>query len=796
MLFAVSVGILFPFRSSNFQSGRTMGYFTGRQESRQRQCLKFPLALFLGLACTSQMMSAAEVSRSSTDKLKGREALAAKLVDESLRLRAQGASGESHQRLTQAIAIAPDYAPARWQLGEIRRDKQWASLDDLAMGVAPNASLAEYARQRDAMTRTAAPIWLNKSLDTSGQSNGTTHYGQMPGTATRYLRKRFDLTGRPDWAQLQVQVIGRCEISVNGRQLVHTDGNGWSGIKVISGQLHPGTNVIALAVHAGNEQQVTGVRVWLEGFDHDHAIFAIPSDDSWKVTTDKFDNWNDSEFDDREWESARSTQAAKSGDVLAEEWTVSTKLETALARWCEEHALVEQSRFHWTRILHTQPTNSEAIKALGLQLYAGRLLTPSQVTEAKRDEREANAAMARWYPLLQKLRADLRQGSPKNVERSRKALLEADAAAIPAFEKVLKELAPTDGDPEFVTEFVKTVLARSDELASTAKLSEIARKHPQESVRHEAIEALKDRDLLTFVPDLMGALETPTQVTTSVTSDGKSATYTATYFHPGVLFDEEKTETTRIEPESKKRTVADAILTAQSRARRIEESVALKNLSIPDRNERIFAILRSVTKTDQGDTASAWWQWWGDHNELLIPKQDRVRQVAYFNTEILRSEKREKDKIKDCFSKGTLVWTQSGLRPIETIRVGDAVLAQDVEQGELAFKVVLGTSIRAASPMTRLCLGDETIVSTRGHRYWIDGSGWRMAKSLKQGDLLHGLKQPVNVTDVSESPDEPAWNLIVEGYNSYFVGRQGILVHDSGAPTPTKSIVPGLSRLD
>src|SRR6202022_3254598 len=96
------------------------------------------------------------------------------------------------------------------------------------------------------------------------------------------------------------------------------------------------------------------------------------------------------------------------------------------------------------------------------------------------------------------------------------------------------------------------------------------------------------------------------------------------------------------------------------------------------------------------------------------------------------------------------------LRPIETIKMGDAVLAQDPETGELAFKAVLGTSIRPASPMISVRVEDETIISTRGHRYWKEGTGWRMAKSLKPGDALHGVERPLPGDEAAGPPDQPA----------------------------------------
>ena len=69
-----------------------------------------------------------------------------------------------------------------------------------------------------------------------------------------------------------------------------------------------------------------------------------------------------------------------------------------------------------------------------------------------------------------------------------------------------------------------------------------------------------------------------------------------------------------------------------------------------------------------------------------------------------------------------------------------------------------------------------------------------MAKNLAAGDKLHSVDRSLSVDEVLATPDEPAWNLVVDGFNSYFVGRQAILVHDTGAPRPTTALVPGLHR--
>jgi hypothetical protein len=59
--------------------------------------------------------------------------------------------------------------------------------------------------------------------------------------------------------------------------------------------------------------------------------------------------------------------------------------------------------------------------------------------------------------------------------------------------------------------------------------------------------------------------------------------------------------------------------------------------------------------------------------------------------------------------------------------------------------------------------------------------------------LLHGLAGATPLDRIEAVPDQPAHNLVVEGFNTYFVGQSGLLVHDNEFREPTRSIVPGLA---
>ena len=96
-------------------------------------------------------------------------------------------------------------------------------------------------------------------------------------------------------------------------------------------------------------------------------------------------------------------------------------------------------------------------------------------------------------------------------------------------------------------------------------------------------------------------------------------------------------------------------------------------------------------------------------------------------------------KLISCFAGPTLVWTNTGLAPIQDIQPGDQVLSQNAATGEVAYKTVELVTKRAPSPMIRVQVGSEEILATRGHPFWVIGKRWTMAKHLQAGEhAAHG----------------------------------------------------------
>jgi hypothetical protein len=257
--------------------------------------------------------------------------------------------------------------------------------------------------------------------------------------------------------------------------------------------------------------------------------------------------------------------------------------------------------------------------------------------------------------------------------------------------------------------------------------------------------------------------------------------------------------------------VNERIELANGRVESVLEQVTGKSSQVaPEPAEDADVIPESVARKQAPSTADYWWDWWADHTETYSPpKQLSVtrysrgsytagdsyyRTYSSVNTISRYNSTAPPPKVtyrRSCFAAGTPVATQLGQAPIETLRIGDRVLAQDADSGELSFKPVLGTTVRPPVEMVLVTTTRGDLRTTRGHPFWIVGKGWRMAKELQVGDRVVSLGGTAKVTALAKQPPEPAYNLIVADFGTYFVGDGRILVHDNTPRLPTPAAIPG-----
>jgi RHS repeat-associated protein len=137
------------------------------------------------------------------------------------------------------------------------------------------------------------------------------------------------------------------------------------------------------------------------------------------------------------------------------------------------------------------------------------------------------------------------------------------------------------------------------------------------------------------------------------------------------------------------------------------------------------------------------------------------------------------------FPAGTLVLTEEGLKPIEEIKIGEKVLSMDENTETTSYQPVTDL-IQSEQPyrLIEITLNSgKSIEATAEHPFYIKGKGWNPASSLKVGQVLvlhNGTTVVVEEVD-TRVRTENVYNLTVANTHNYFVGRDGVLVHNVGS---------------
>ena len=132
-----------------------------------------------------------------------------------------------------------------------------------------------------------------------------------------------------------------------------------------------------------------------------------------------------------------------------------------------------------------------------------------------------------------------------------------------------------------------------------------------------------------------------------------------------------------------------------------------------------------------------------------------------------------------CFPAGTLVATPNGQTPIERLRVGDTVLAEDPKTGKVEQERVAATIVHPVSELARVDLSDGSAVTvTADHPFYVDASavrtqaGWVQAGDLRVGDRLRDASgRDVAVEGVQYNTGRAVvYTLTVGTDHTFFVG--------------------------
>ncbi len=472
------------------------------------------------------------------------------------------------------------------------------------------------------------------------------------------------------------------------------------------------------------------------------------------------------------------------------------------------------------------PDHQEARQRLDLHEYQGGLYTTDEIKELQQAADESKKAFDIYQPRFLEMRNRAAFSDSAAREAAFQELREvSDLAALPAlddvctirgpFKKKLRSKLGREAAEQFVVDFnlaAVAALGNMPQHEATMRLVGCVVDSPWPEIRQLAGTLLKPRPKTDFVPALMGALTAPIEadVDIQIEADGV-LTYGETIRQqtPQAKFASVVTrDAVAVTPPNRRgRRASPAPVLGMSAfraarwANEAHNRVALANAAAQERNLRIQTALKMTTdmNVDLGAEPEVWWQAWRDENGLYY---DESQQPTYETYDVgtqyyyLPAPYVPAPGSMSCFAAGTQVWTKSGPVSIEDVHVGDMVLSQSPQTGELAYRPVYETTLRPPSPTVNLTIDDETITATLGHRFWVDGRGWQMARLLKQDMPLHSLDGRAQLAAIEQcQPGEEveAYNLGVDDFHTYVVGKSRLLVHDNSCPRPTTAPIPGMT---
>ncbi len=478
-----------------------------------------------------------------------------------------------------------------------------------------------------------------------------------------------------------------------------------------------------------------------------------------------------------------------------------------LADWCSRRGLNDEERAHLTQVVALDPDHREARRRLGFQWIGGMWVSNEEIEQAQADSESEREALAQWGPKIDEIRRDLRRDREVYRQRAREKLLAIDdPEAVVAMEQIL---AVDSEDAAMLTVEALGAMYRTEASKSLARLATFS---PWERARVAAAEQLQERPFDAFVPDMLATMYTP--VASSIQlfrGQGGRLMYRHAFVREGqnqreaIVFD---TAIRRVAQPGGDRneTMARALFGTTVTARQREWTLTQQNEQTRQLNSRIMASLSVATGEKGQQTPESWWQWWNEYNQLLIDGEKPTRLQRY-GQEIALVDRTSglvnsssnggtvtpsTQRVFECLLAGTPVMTAAGPKAVEQVRVGDLVLSQNPDTGELAFKPVLRTTVRPREALLAIQAGCETITCSAGHPFWVAGEGWVLARNLKPGAELHALGSTVRVSTIDAAEAEETYNLIVADFHTYFAGQQRVLTHDNTVRSATEAVVPGL----
>lgn len=477
----------------------------------------------------------------------------------------------------------------------------------------------------------------------------------------------------------------------------------------------------------------------------------------------------------------------------------------ALARWCHKNQLPDEERVHWAKVLEFERGDAEALAALGLKLHEGRWLTRAQIDAEKQRAGERLRAARKWQPQISKWRSAIDHGNAKDRDKALAALRSLnDPDAIPVLEALFSVNADSAKSQELNRLLIETV-GRLQHPDATGVLLRRAIVPESLEVRTAAADELKKRPMYAYVPQLIAAMpgSLKTRFHVSVLPGGM-VVHEHEFYLEGQKADFALSYESIVNPTDAMtaffvtpRAVAREVASANT----LEAQASAVQAPADWMRERVRFALERTTGFATGDDPRLWERQYNDYNGWSTPTEGKpvYQQRLWDNQSYFSPPSQVNNRTMtligsfSCFPAGTMILTIQGPRPIEELKMGDRVLAQEIRTGELAYKPIQATTLRQTTPVLKVNFTNQAaILVTPGHPFWVNGLGWKPAKYLSTGIPLHSLERSMTVASVEASRATEAYNLVVSEFHNYFLAGPRLLVHDNSPIEDSPIVTPGL----
>lgn len=456
--------------------------------------------------------------------------------------------------------------------------------------------------------------------------------------------------------------------------------------------------------------------------------------------------------------------------------------------------LNDQAKSHLNRALVFDPSNAVVRQGLHHRQINGTWYSEEQIRDIRLALERRRVNLKAWVPTIQKVLQLVSAKSSSQQSKGWSLLAEInEPESVAAIEEILL--------PQ-LEKIAEKALAKIAEFETTEPTKIILRQaifHSSPKCRDLAANMLNSRERHDYVPELISQLQTPTQGRFAMRRDATGQILCQIAFGSQTL---EKDIVRQFDAQVIPLSGGDPVAAVmaqralEEQVQRAEQDIARHNEAVNAKNGYIQSILEKATGENPGSNPEAWWNWWYDYNEVYVESREldysRDVQTYYAYTEgaprrepvapssdsfSMRGQQRGRSF--ECLAAGTLVWTDRGSKPVESVRTGDRVLTQNIQSGQREYRVVLSPTVRPETPTLRLMLEGDIIRSSGGHAFWVIDQGWVKARHLRPGMRLATADSSARIESIEDAGSIPFYNLIVDGNSNFFVGKHRTLSHDN-----------------